>query len=313
MFSGFNVSPAMARALKKTINEFDIIHLHSWRHFQDIAVHYYSKKYGVPYILQAHGSLPRIMTKQMLKWIYDVSFGNRLLRDASKVIALSQLEAQQYRGMGVPEEKIAIVPNGIDLSEYAVLPPKGCFKRKFGIGDDEKIMLYVGRLHESKGLDLLARAFKIVSKGVNNVRLVVVGPDDGYATAFSRLISSLGIEEKVLFTGFVEKKGKLAAFVDSDVFVTPRFYGFPVTFLEACLAGCPIITASDELDWINNNVGYVTEYSSDALAKAVATVLHDEQVNRTFRNNCRHIIKNFDISTVTRQVEKVYEEVGINS
>jgi len=306
-FSGFNVSPSMARALEETLSEYDVIHLHSWRHFQDLIIHHYARKYGVPYVLQAHGSLPRIMAKQRLKWGYDVLFGYRLLRDASKVIALSRLEAEQYRGMGVTEEKIAIIPNGIDLSD-ADLPPKGSFKKRFGIDEDEKIVLYVGRIHESKGLDSLAYSFKIVSKDVSNVRLVVVGPDDGYAATFSRLISDLGIEEKVLLTGFVEKRDKLAAFVDSDVFVTPRFYGFPVTFLEVCIAGCPIVTASDELSWIHDNVGYVTEYSSAALAKAISSTLQDEQVNRRFRNNCRRTVKNFDISTVTRQLEKVYKE-----
>ena len=45
--------------------------------------------------------------------------------------ALSPTEAQQYRVMGVPEEKIAVIPNGIDLSEYRDLPPKGSFKRSF--------------------------------------------------------------------------------------------------------------------------------------------------------------------------------------
>jgi glycosyltransferase involved in cell wall biosynthesis len=60
-----------------------------------------------------HGSLPRIGDWRRLKWIYDVFFGHRLLRDASKVIALSNAEAEQYKAMGVPEWKIAIIPNGI--------------------------------------------------------------------------------------------------------------------------------------------------------------------------------------------------------
>jgi glycosyltransferase involved in cell wall biosynthesis len=302
------ITPEMIPVVRSGLQSFDIIHIHEYRTFQNIAVHHYARKYSIPYVLQAHGSLPRIMAKQRLKWIYDVFFGYRLLRDASKVVALSQAEAEQYKRMGVLLKRIEVIPNGIDLSEYGDLPPNGSFKKKFGIGADEKIVLYVGRIHESKGLYLLAQAFKTVSEIVSNVRLVIVGPDDGYAAAFSRLLSGLGIEEKVLFTGFVEKRDKLAAFVDSDIFVTPRFSGFPVTFLEACLVGCPIVTASDELDWINNNVGYVTEHSSDALAKGVASVLQDEQANRRFRNNCRHMIKNFDILTVTRQLEKVYKE-----
>ncbi|MFZ7136932.1 MAG: glycosyltransferase [archaeon] len=308
MLSKIIVPPHLVAVSGDEIREFDMIHFQGYKSFQSVVIHYYAKNYSVPYVLQAHGSLPRI-GKTSLKWFYDESFGYKILRNASRAIALNRLDVQQYMSIGVPEETIVLIPNGIDLSEYTNLPPEGSFKNKFGIGDDEKIVLYVGRIHESKGLGLLAHAFKIVSETVSNVRFVIVGPDDGYASEFSRLISGLGLEEKVLLAGFVEKRDKLAAFVDGDVFVTPRFYGFPVTFLESCLAGCPIVTASNELDWINNNVGYVTEYFSGALAKAITTLLQDEQINRRFRNNCRRMIKDYDISTVTHKLEDTYNTV----
>ena len=306
--TSMTISTDYIRYLKSELHNFDIVHTHEYRTFENIVLAHYAKKSGVPYVLQAHGSLPRIMAKQGLKWIYDVSFGQRLLRGASKVIALSQMEAKQYKSMGVLEEKIEIIPNGIDLSEYSVLPSIGSFKKMFGMDEDEKIVLYVGRIHESKGLDLLAHAFKIISENIDRVKLVIVGSDDGYAAELSGLLHSLGLEEKVILTGFVDKSVKLAAFVDGEVFVTPCFSGFPIAFLESCLAGCPIITASGELEWINNNVGYVTEFSSGAIAKATITLLQDEQLRREFRKNSKHIIKKFDILNIIRQLEKVYGE-----
>jgi glycosyltransferase involved in cell wall biosynthesis len=272
-------------------------------------IYYYAKKYKVPYVLQGHGAVfpSKSFIKQVLGRILDSLFTYRLLRGASKVIALNQVEAEHYKYVGVPEEKIEIIPNGIDFSAYHDLPPQGSFKKKFGIEKD-KIVLYMGRLHETKGLALLAHAFKTVSDMVSNVRLVVVGPDDGYSATFSKLIFDLGIEKKVLLTGFVDKKDKMSALVDSDVFITPFFWGFPLTFLEACLSGCPIVTASNELDWVNNNVGYVTEYSSDALAKGVISLLQDKKIHRKFRNNCIRMVEKFDLSTITNQLEKVYKE-----
>jgi len=305
------ITPKLSKKMKSDLKSFDIIHTHEYRTYQNIIVHKFAKKNGVPYILQAHGALPRI-GREARKWLYDFLFGRRILKGASKVIALSRVEAEQYKDMSVPEDKIEIIPNGIDLSEYANLPPKGSFKKKFNIDDDKKIVLYLGRIHESKGLEFLAEAFSVIAKRLENVRLVVAGPDDGYAAIFSRLISDLGIEEKVLLTGFVEERDKLAALVDSDVFVTPRFYGFPVTFLEACVAGCPIVTTSKDLDWIQSNVGYVTEETPVAFSKAIIKILRNEQIREEFRANCVDTVRKFDTSVVTSQIESRCYSIAMN-
>jgi glycosyltransferase involved in cell wall biosynthesis len=308
----FFLTPSMISAVRRNLKEFDIIHIHDLRAFQSIVVHYYARKYGVPYVLQAHGSLPRVGAWRKLKWIYDVLFGYKLLRDASRVIALSRVEAEQYKRMGVPEEKIAIIPNGIDLSEYANLPPKGCFKKKFGIKEEEKIVLYLGRIHKSKGLDLLAEAFSLVTKELENVKLVMIGPDGGYASAFSILISRLGIWEKVLLTGFVEKEDKLAVLVDSDVFVTPRFYGFPITFLEACVAELPIVTTKcgDELDLIHNGAGLVAKYSPQSFAEALIYLLTNVDIARRMGRDAKRLLLNeFTLQKVVNKLERVYETI----
>ena len=74
------IVPSMVSALKETIRSFDTIHIHGYKSFQNPAICKLSKSKAVPYIIQAHGSLPRIMAKQRLKLIYDVLFGYRLLR-----------------------------------------------------------------------------------------------------------------------------------------------------------------------------------------------------------------------------------------
>ena len=95
------ITPQLVSYAKKEVKKFDVIHLHEYRTFQNIVIAHYAKKHSVPYVLQAHGSLPRMMAKRRLKWIYDVFFGNKLLRDGSKVIAVNQMEAKQYRSIGV--------------------------------------------------------------------------------------------------------------------------------------------------------------------------------------------------------------------
>jgi len=135
----------MFSAIKRNITNIDIIHAHEFRGVQEVLIRHYAKKYNIPYIIQAHGSLPLSSQKQRLKNIFDLFFGYKILRDASKVIALTKTEAEQYKKMGVSEDKIEIVPNGIDLSEYENLPKRGEFRRKYSIRADEKVILILDK------------------------------------------------------------------------------------------------------------------------------------------------------------------------
>ena len=294
----------------REIKDFDVIHIHGYRNIPAVVARHYAQKYNIHYIIQPHGSVLPIFQKQGLKKFFGMLFGYRILRDASKVIALTKTEAEQYKKMGMDEDKIEIAPNGIDLSEYEKLPESGKFRRKYSIKDDEKIILYLGRLHKTKGIDLLVRAFAETSKELNNVRFVLVGPDDGYQSALAELIQSLKVDNKVLFTGFVSNEEKMAALVDADVFVTPSFSGFPVTFLEACACGTPIITTNngDELDWIDDKVGYVVEYDKDQLRDAIYKVLSDDGLRVRLGVEGKRLVKEkFGWDGIVRELEGLYK------
>ena len=308
----FYVTLGIMKRAREGIKHFDLIHMHNYRSFQNFVVHHYAKKYGVPYVLQAHGSLPRTMAKQRLKWIYDVLFGYRLLRDASKVIALSPTEAQQYRGMGVPEEKIEVIPNGIDLAEYADLPPKGSFRKKFSIDEDEKIVLYLGRIHRIKGIDILVKAFANVVEKLDDVKLVVVGPDDGYLGELEALIKALKIENDVLILGPLYGKDKLEAYVDADMYVLPsRYEIWGMTALEAVACGTLVILTENcgIAEHFRDKVGLVVKPDSNHLAGALLEILLDWKRRDIFRENCKTAIRKFNISKIVSRLEKVYGEL----
>lgn len=312
--ASFYVTPKMMNRTREEIKSFDVIHLHDYRTFQSIVVSRYAKKFGVPYVLQAHGSLPRIMDKQRLKWIYDVSFGYRLLRDASRVIALSQVEAEQYRSMGVPEERIAIVANGIDLSEFADLPLKGCFKKKFNIPEGKKVILYLGRIHKIKGIDLLVKAYAYMKKKMrlSNALLVIAGTDDGYLIETQALIRSLKIDDQVLLPGPLYGCNKIQAYVDADVYVLPsRYEIWGLTAFEAVACGTPIILTENNgaAEYFRDKVGLVVKPDSNHLAEALYEILLNQDKQKLFRENCEVLIKKFSISKTVSELERVYEEV----
>lgn len=308
------ITPQVISSARKEVKKFDLIHLHEYRSFQNVIIHHYVHKWKIPYILQAHGSIPRTGSWKKLKIIYDIFFGYKLLRDASKVIALSGFEAEQYGAMGVPEDKVVIIPNGIDLSDYSNLPPKGFFKNKYNIPEEKKIILYLGRIHKTKGIDLLIKAYAYLTKeiGCKDAILVMVGPDDGYLNEAKTLTKTLNLEDSVVLTGFVGSEDKLKALVDAEVFVTPSFYGFPITFLEACAVGIPIVTTSlgDELEWIDGRVGYVTQPKPQRLAEAIYKIISDKTLRKKFSDSCVETVKsNFSIEKVVDRLERLYNEV----
>ena len=298
--------------IKNEVKRYDIVHLHGYHHMLNVIVHYYAKKIGVPYVLQPHGSLPRIIEKQRLKKLYDWVWGYKILKDASKVIALTKTEAEQCKMMGVDEDKIEIIPNGIDLSEYENLPGRGEFGKKYLL-NDEKIILYLGRIHKIKGPDLLARAFAELSKEIDNVKLVIAGPDDGYLTSLKKLVADLEISDKVLFTGPLYGEEKLRAYVDADVYVLPSVYEtFPVVVLEACACGVPVIVTDrcGIADIVDNKVGYMVEYNKDQLKSAMIKVLNDEGLRRRFGEEGKRLVRDqFSWDVVVAKVENIYRNV----
>ncbi len=310
---GVYLTPGLIGQVSQSLKDFDIIHLHCFRSFQNIVIHHYAMKFGVPYVLQAHGSLPRIMMKQRLKQMYDILWGDKLLRDAARVIAVTRTEAEQYKSIGVSQEKIEVVPHGIDLSEFDNLPERGEFRAKYGLGTDDKIILSLGRIHKIKGLDLLVRAFAGLSKLLHGVKLVVVGSDDGYLISLKKLVGDLGIGDKTFFTGPLYGREKLKAYVDADVYVLPSVYEiFGMTLLEAFACGTPVIVTDrcGLADVIDREVGLVVSYDKEPLQHALLQMLEDDKMRLQFGEKGRLLVREkFSCERTVNRIEAIYQAV----
>ena len=311
--ANFYITPGIIVSATKEIKHFDLIHLHNYRTFQNIIVHHYAKKYGIPYVLQAHGSLTTFFQKGRLKKIFDMIWGNTILRDASRVIAVTEIEAEQYRSMGVNQDRIEIVPNGVDLAEFSRLPERGQFRTRYGFSADQRIVLYLGRIHKTKGLDIMAKAFADLIKLLDNVKLVVTGPDGGYLRAFMELVKELGIEESTLLTGPLYGMEKLAAYIDADVFVLPSYYEtFPITILEACACGLPVIITDrcGIVDIVDGHVGIVIPCEKDRLRDAILKLLGGEKARLFFGQEGKRLVQvKFNWVYIAKQMDGIYREV----
>ncbi len=301
--------------LKKHIKEFDIIHIHEHRHSLAILTHRYAVKYNIPYILQSHGSVLPFFQKEGLKNIFDKFWGFNILYDAKRAFALTDIEKDQYLKMGVYASRIEIVPLGIDLEEYDKLPPYGQFREKYNINDDEKLIIFIGRLNRIKGLDLLVKGFNKFYKNnpSNKVKLAIIGPDNGFEEEIKRLINEYGIADNLILTGPLYKEDKLKALKDCNAFIMPSQYeSFTTSGLEAMAASKPLILTNCNhiSNWVSGVCGESCDYNIDDLAQTIEKLIFNDSLMEEYGKNGRKLIENeYNWDKVLDKIMKIYMKV----
>jgi glycosyltransferase involved in cell wall biosynthesis len=308
----FLYSPDMRTWLKSNVSDYDIVHLHSFRSYQNNLASKYAAEFNIPYVVQPHGSLPRIVQKKGLKRLYDIAWGNKILQNAEGIVALTSMEAEQAIMMGVKESNIHIVANGIDLLQFEDIPPQGKFKALYNIPSNTHVILYLGRLHSIKGIDLLIRAFAIVSKKRDDCILVVVGPDDGSLSELKALAEELQLCNKVLFTGPLYGEDKAAVYCDSDIYVLPSHYeAFPMTVLEAWAFKKPVIvTENCGIKDLVQGSGLIVHPDPYDLATALEEYLQQNSLCHFHgQNGYSKLHESLSIQMTVENVESLYQDV----
>lgn len=299
--------------IRRQIKDFDVVHVHEHRQTLGIIACYFARRYGIPYVVQAHGSVLPFFQKEGLKNLFDKVFGFKILHGASKVFALTEVEKEQYLKMGVEEERIEIVPLGINIEEYSNLPEEGRFREKFNISEDDRLVIFIGRIHEIKGLDLLVDAFHELIQSHSNIKLAIVGPDDGYGDALDSRIKERGISDEVVVTGPLYKREKQEALVDCDLFVMPsRYESFTTSGLEAMACGKPLVlTRNNHIhDWVDGSVGLACDDDKISLKEAMEAILFDGELSHEFGENGRRLIRDkYNWDMINQQILDIYKNM----
>jgi glycosyltransferase involved in cell wall biosynthesis len=310
----FLYSPSINTWSEENLKKFDTIHLHNYRSYQNAVIRTFAMKYRIPYIIQAHGSVPPLFHKEFLKKCFDRVWGYKILIDAAICIASTEIESDQYEKMGVSKNKIIIVPNGIDLSQYVHLPLRGQFRSKYKIPEDVRIILTLGRIHKIKGIDLLVKAFSQISHEFNNVKLVIAGPDGGSLSQIQQQIHELQIDDKVLFTGPLYEEEKIEAFTDADIFVFPsRYDSFGNTLLEAWMFELPVIVTTNcciSSVIKDSNTGIVVDFDPAQIHEQILYLLNNEEKRKELGIMGKKFVQhNYEIKKIVRIIEEIYASI----
>jgi len=305
------ISPRMKDWLEENMSDYDIVHLHSARSYQNNIAVRYARKSQVPYIVQAHGSLGKNSQKRILKGLYDLAYGSKIMKHAAKFLAVSELESGQYRRLTKDGTRTELVPNCLDLERFKTLPERGQFREKHGLGNAE-IVMYLGRIHKTKDIDLLIRAFDMVSKERVNALLVIAGPDYGHEKRLRILVRRLGLDRHVKFVGFLENVTE--AYVDADVLVNPRIAEiFGLVPLEAAMCATPIVVSNrcGIAPLVSESgCGHIVDPTdSESLAKAIIDVLKNKDINIDNAARAKvYLQRSIGCEAVLDRLENVYRE-----
>lgn len=307
------IPPGFGAEARRALHGADVAHLHEVRSLLNAQALPALRREGVPYIITPHGGLPIELNRPGAKRLYDALVGRRLLAGACRLHALTGMERDQALAMGVPAERIALIPNGIDfgIAEAAADVPR--FKRRYDVLEGAPVVAYLGRLNAIKGVDVLVEAFPAVLNACPDAVLVIAGPDDGLRPALEAQVDRLGIRDAVRFTGMLEsERVKAAAYRAADAYVLPsRYENQPTTVLEALLCEAPCVV-SDRAGLSHQlaaaDVATVAPgEDAPALAAAIAGVLHHPQEARERARRGRdYVRREFDWEAVVDRWEAVY-------
>jgi glycosyltransferase involved in cell wall biosynthesis len=233
-----------------------------------------------------------------------------MLAGASRLVATSEQEVEELVDGGISRPKIVMRRNGVEAPEK--WPERGAFRKRLGISEETRLVLFLGRLSVKKSPDLLLRAFAEAQKHAHSLSLILVfaGPDEGGMNAhLEQMAKQLGIPASVQFAGPVFGKDKWAAYRDADVFVLPsQNENFGNTAAEAVAAGTPVIVTEQcgIAPLLANEAGLVARHDAGALSEALLRVLRDTELRGHLKAGCAKVTLSLNWESPIRDMEELY-------
>ncbi|MCP4934412.1 MAG: glycosyltransferase, partial [bacterium] len=305
--------------LKRHCADFDILHIHGLYRFPPTYAAYVARKQGIPYIIRPHGSLDPYLYKRstrgsvLLKRFYERIFDLPNLNAASAIHFTTEEERKRVAFLGLRAPSF-VIPNGLDWSHFECLPARGGFRTELGLGN-EPLVLFLGRLHPVKGLDILVPAFAQVHQYYPEAKLVLVGPDnDNYGEKVKAWVDEHRLKESTFFVDTLDGAEVLDAYVDADVFALPSYTeNFGMTVVEAMACKLPVVI-SDQVKIYNEVVesggGLVTHCDVDKVAKAIIELLGDSVRRKTMGSAGRSYVEaHFTWPSIVQGLMREYEVI----
>jgi glycosyltransferase involved in cell wall biosynthesis len=200
-----------------------------------------------------------------------------MLRRAALLLAQTAHEAELYQDFGGRSETIRLLPLPLSPIDLDLQSIRGSFRAKIGVDDDERLLLFLGRINRLKGLDVLIESVQpLLGDGTS---LAVVGRDDGQLAEIASRFGELIADGRVRLTGPLYDDDRFAAYVDADVFclTPPHWEETSVATLEAAACGTAVVVSeqADLPGLAAAGGGFVVPLDRRSISGAVSAALSD--------------------------------------
>jgi glycosyltransferase involved in cell wall biosynthesis len=299
--------PTFASWLRRQIATYDILHVHAlFSHLPTTAM-CLARRMNVPYISRPLGQLGRWPLRQSAwkKAAYLQLIEKRNIRGASAIHFTSLAEREEAADLKLGTPGI-IVPHGVTMPPLNAKAPTE-LRQKIGVAPDQKLVLFLGRLHAKKGLDLLLIALALLPAPRP---LLLVAGEGPAREALLRQAGELGIAADVLWLGQIADEWKQLCLAGVDAFaLTSHHENFGVAVLEALAAGTPVLVspAVALADMIaRHELGWIAPLDPPAIAATLGHILATDTPAQRIRRRS-FVEMNFSWAASARALAEVYQ------
>lgn len=319
--AGYGYDRGLYDWLRSRVADYDLWVVHGLWQYPGLCVHGLAQRHGVPYVVFTHGMLDpwfkqRYPLKHLKKWLYWPWADYRVLRDARAVLFTATEEVRLAReSFWLYRARERVVGLGTADRPLPVGSAQGAFLAQYPGLEGRRCLLYLSRIHPKKGCDLLIQAFSQVAAQDPQLHLVMAGPDPtGWIPALQAQARSVGVQNRVSFTGMLSGELKWGAFDHAEAFVLPSHQeNFGIVVAEALASERPVLTTYKVNIWREieeADAGFIAADDllgiRQLLERWLALSLPEQM---RMRGRARALFASqFEIEAIAGQLERAYEE-----
>jgi glycosyltransferase involved in cell wall biosynthesis len=292
----------------------EILHIHGVFSHVTTAAASIARRHDVPYVLRPAGTFDEACYRSNRWWLKEAFaslFTKRDLRKAASVHATSDAEAQTLRRL-VPGDRVAVIPHGVELPPLERVQAAQPLYEAFPNLRGQRIVLFMSRLAPKKRPELVVQSMAILRRAGWDLKLLIAGHDAGQEATTRAAVRRCGLDDSVLFVGFLQGDLKRAALAAAEVFVLPSLdENYGVAVVEALAHGTPAVVTPEVAAHTyvdRSGSGRTVDGTASAIASGIAAVISNDA--RTLGTRGRDFVEqNLSWPAVNRHLEWLYERL----